>query len=81
MAIPDRRPREVGKGRGEASLTGRAARPVENNRELKHTAREPISRPGRWADAMRLVHPPTPASGWRVTTIPMRVLVTICNFK
>ena len=59
MAIPDRRPREIGKGRGEASLTGRAVQ-SKMDRELKHTARGPISRPGRWADAMRLSISPTP---------------------
>ena len=46
-------------GKAEARLPLLAVRRVQlkMDRELKHTARGPISRPGRWADAMRLVHP------------------------
>ena len=81
MAIPDRRPREVGKGRGEASLTGRAARPVENGSRAEAYGAPADIQTGALGGCNALVHLPYPASGWRVTTIPMRVLVTICNLK
>ena len=70
-------------GKAEARLPLLAARRVQLkiDRELKHTARGPILTRGRWADAMRLSISPTATSGWRATTTPMRVLVTICNLK
>jgi hypothetical protein len=58
MAIPDRRPPEVGKGRGEDSITGRAARPVENRSRAEAYGARTDSDPGALGGCNALVHLP-----------------------